>query len=372
MKQQLRILFAGTADFSAEFLTSLIKSQHQVIGAVTQMDKVQGRGKKIQMTKVKEVALAHNIPVYQFETSLRNPENYTQLTRLDYDLMVVVAFGDILPIELLNYPQYHSINVHPSLLPWGRGASPVQQTIANGDTQTAFCIIKMDATLDTGDILYWEDVKVAPRETSESLFVKLAELGGPILTKVCDNIEYYLANAQPQKTLNVENPKKAYTRKIKKNMGCIKRSHNAVSLDRKLRAYTPWPGLFFAHPDVQAQDIKVINAQGINLVDFASLSLSNLQSTSEFTNFLTNYNHTLAELSAQALAEWETFVGSIVATSKNQVFLACAQGTLLAIDSIQLPGKKATDIASIMNGYPNLLSLGRFIIPPTPSKISYT
>lgn len=366
MNQPLRILFAGTADFSAEFLTALINSQHQVIGAVTQMDKVQGRGKKIQMTKVKEIALAHDIPVYQFETSLRNPENYTQLTQLDYDLMVVVAFGDILPIELLNHPKYHSINVHPSLLPWGRGASPVQQTIANGDAQTAFCIIKMDATLDTGDILYWEDVVVDPRETSESLFVKLATLGGPILTKVCDNIEHYLVNAQPQAELNVENPKKAYTRKIKKSMGCIKRIHNAFTLDRKLRAYTPWPGLFFAHPDADAQDIKVISAQGMTLADFAGLTLGNLQTSSEFSTFTANYG--TQELSEAAQTVWNELVGSVVAISKKQIFLACAQGTLLAIDSIQLPGKKATDIASIMNGYPNLLTLGKFIIPETPAK----
>lgn len=154
----LKILFAGTADFSASFLSSILTSKHQVIGVVTQEDKVVGRGKKVQMTKVKEIALAHNIPVFQFATSLRHPENYQQLTSLDYDIMVVVAFGDILPIELLEHPKYHSINVHPSLLPYGRGASPVQNTTAKGDNKTAFCIIKMDATLDTGDILLWQDV----------------------------------------------------------------------------------------------------------------------------------------------------------------------------------------------------------------------
>lgn len=153
MTKPLKVLFAGTADFSATFLHPIIDSHHQVVAVVTQMDKVSGRGKKVQMTKVKEIALAHDIPVYQFATSLRNPENYQELLKLDFDIMVVVAFGDILPIELLDHPKYKSINVHPSLLPFGRGASPVQNTIAKGDDKTAFCIIKMDATLDTGDIL---------------------------------------------------------------------------------------------------------------------------------------------------------------------------------------------------------------------------
>ncbi|RIY32932.1 methionyl-tRNA formyltransferase [Psittacicella hinzii] len=333
----LKVLFAGTADFSATFLEPIIQSEHQVIGVVTQPDKVSGRGKKVQMTKVKEIAVAHDIPVYQFNSSLRHPENYQELLKLDFDIMVVVAFGDILPIELIDFPKYKSINVHPSLLPFGRGASPVQNTIASGDQTTAFCIIKMDATLDTGDILYREEVDIAPKETSETLFAKLSQMGGPILIKVLDNIEQYLANAKPQDPLNVPEPKKTYTRKIKKEYGRLDPELEAIVLERKLRAYTPWPGLFFAHPEQENQDIKVIEAQA-----FTSLEeVKQLHATNNKFDLVASQTP-----------------GTIVAQTDKAVYLLCANNTVLEITSLQLPGKKPTDLKSLRNGYPNLLALG--------------
>ncbi|RIY33318.1 methionyl-tRNA formyltransferase [Psittacicella melopsittaci] len=332
----LKVLFAGTADFSASFLEPILNSHHQVIGVVTQPDKVSGRGKKVQMTKVKELAVARDIPVYQFTSSLRHPENYQELLKLDFDIMVVVAFGDILPIELIDFPRYKSINVHPSLLPFGRGASPVQNTIANGDTSTAFCIIKMDATLDTGDILYREEVAVDAKETSETLFAKLSQMGGPILIKVLDNIQHYLDNAKPQDPLNVPEPKKTYTRKIKKESGRFDPNQEAITQERKLRAYTPWPGLFFAHPEQENQDIKIVQAQAV-----------------------TNLDEVKANSKYEELASAQ--VGTISLQTDKAIYVRCANDSYLEITQVQLPGKKPTDIKSLRNGYPNLLALGKQI-----------
>ncbi|RIY37843.1 methionyl-tRNA formyltransferase [Psittacicella gerlachiana] len=340
----LKVLFAGTADFSATFLEPILNSQHQVIGVVTQPDKVSGRGKKVQMTKVKELAVAHNIPVYQFTSSLRHPENYQELLKLDFDIMVVVAFGDILPLELIDYPKYKSINVHPSLLPFGRGASPVQNTIAQGDNTTAFCIIKMDETLDTGDILYREEVQVDAKETSLTLFNKLSAMGGPILNKVLDNIEYYLAQAKPQDPLNVPEPKKTYTRKIKKEYGRFNPELEAIVLERKLRAYTPWPGLFFTHPEQPEQDIKIIEAQALDFTSFNNLVQSNPKL--EFLDYKALQDLTTDE------------IGKIIASTDKAIYVLCADNSLLEISSIQLPGKKPMDIKSLKNGYPKLLTLG--------------
>ncbi|MFC6275940.1 methionyl-tRNA formyltransferase [Psittacicella hinzii] len=349
MTQPLKVLFAGTADFSATFLTPIIASQHQVIGVVTQPDKVSGRGKKVQMTKVKEIAVEHNIPVYQFESSLRHPENYQQLLKLDFDILVVVAFGDILPLELIDFPKYKSINVHPSLLPYGRGASPVQTTIANGDEKTAFCIIKMDETLDTGDILYWQDVEVAAKETSESLFAKLSALGGPILIKVLDDIPTYLANAQPQAPLNVAEPKKTYTRKIKKTAGKFNPELTALTLERKLRAYTPWPGLYFAYPEKDEQDIKVIECNAY--ANWQSV-VATYEQKGQLNRLQVRANASLRQ--ANLGAE----LGMIIAQSSKHLYVLCADDSILEISAVQLPGKKPMDIKSLRNGYPQLLVPG--------------
>lgn len=346
-QNSLKILFAGTADFSATFLTPIIESQHQVVAVVTQPDKVSGRGKKIQMTKVKEIALQHDIPVYQFTTSLRNPENYQELLKLDFDIMVVVAFGDILPVELLDYPKYRSINVHPSLLPFGRGASPVQNSVLNGDSKTAFCIINMEKTLDTGDILYWQDVDLDAKETSETLFAKLSTLGGPILTKVLDNIEYYRAHAKPQAPLDVAEPKKTYTRKIKKESGRFNPELTALDNERKLRAYTPWPGLFFSHPE-KVEDIKIIACNAYNNHQDLNTALGN---KAQQLQVLADLKNNTQELK----------LGTIVAESPEAFYLLCAEQSLLEITKVQLAGKNPVDIKNLRNGYSELLRLGQQI-----------
>lgn len=358
----LKVLFAGTADFSATFLQPILDSHHQVVAVVTQIDKVAGRGKKLQMTKVKQLALEHDVPVYQFETSLRNPENYTKLFDLDFDILVVVAFGDILPIELLDHAKYKSINVHPSLLPFGRGASPVQNTIAKGDSNTAFCIIKMDATLDTGDILVWKDVNVDRFETSQTLFNKLSVLGGPVLIDVLDNIEHYLANAQAQKPLNIENPKKAYTRKIKKEHGLFKPSLKAITLERKLRAYTPWPGLYYQHPEDAKQDIKIIDALAYDSLE--DLLINNKVAGLTLMPELSSILNQEQLQDSKVLDFMSNHQGTIIASSKKSIYIACGQATVLEIKSIQLPGKKPTDIASIKNGYPQLVQVGNKLMHP--------
>lgn len=399
----LKILFAGTADFSAVFLQALLQTEHQIVAAVTQEDKVVGRGKKVQMTQVKEIALANQIPVYQFASSLRHPENYqVLLNELEWDLMVVVAFGDILPVELLHAAKYKAINVHPSLLPYGRGASPVQNTVAKGDKHTAFCIIKMEAGLDTGDILYWQHVPVDAKETTSSLFAKLSLVGAPVLKDVVNHIEYYLDQARPQDEFPAGvDPKKTYTKKIFKSYGLIRANFTANLFERRLRAYTPGPGIFFSHPNPQqAQDgaiVKVHQADAAaNLEEFFGMLQSckkplQLADFSELPAPVENYFALLqnqaypptgesfnAELRQQVQAQASQFAqanpdflaqvgqglqGCVIATAKSAFYVLLNKGTVLEVKNLQLPGKNPVDIASFRNGNKDLFLLGDLVAP---------
>ena len=171
--EKLRIIFAGTPDFAATHLQALLDSHHDVIAVYTQPDKPAGRGKKLQASPVKQLAEKHNLPVYQ-PKSLRKAEAQAELEALNADVMVVVAYGLILPEAVLNAPKYGCLNVHGSLLPRWRGAAPIQRAIWAGDSETGITIMQMDIGLDTGDMLYKVSTQILPTETSASLYQKLA------------------------------------------------------------------------------------------------------------------------------------------------------------------------------------------------------
>ena len=183
----LNIIFAGTPDFAAQHLQALLDSEHHVIAVYTQPDKPAGRGKKLQASPVKQLAEQHQIPVYQ-PKSLRKEEAQAELKALNADVMVVVAYGLILPQSVLEAPKYGCLNVHGSILPRWRGAAPIQRAIWAGDQQTGVTIMQMGVGLDTGDMLHKVMTPILPTETSASLYAKLAELAPPALLEVLNGL----------------------------------------------------------------------------------------------------------------------------------------------------------------------------------------
>lgn len=238
MTRKLRIVFMGTPDFACPTLEALAESEHEVCGVFTQADKAVGRGQKIQMPPVKEIAIKYDIPVYQPD-SLKNAEVETLLQQLQPDLIIVIAYGKILPEWILNLPKYGCINLHASILPKYRGAAPIQWSILNGDDKTGITIMQMDKGMDTGDILDIIETDIMPNETSGELFERLAKMGG-------DNILEVLEKLQDGKLIPIkQNENEAsYTQKITKDMGLINWNQKCENINNHIRGYSPWPGSF--------------------------------------------------------------------------------------------------------------------------------
>lgn len=231
------VVFMGTPDFAVPALRQLI-AHHQVIGVVTQPDRPAGRSRQMQMSPVKQVALAADIPVFQPER-LRRPEGIEELRRWSADVFVVAAFGQILPQAVLDMPPHGAINIHASLLPRWRGAAPIQAAIRAGDAESGITIMQMDAGLDTGAILAQRSIPIASDDTGQTLHDKLAALGGNLLI---DTLPAYLdGTIQPQPqgdSLATIAPR------IQKDEGRIDWTQDAAAIERTVRAFTPWPGTF--------------------------------------------------------------------------------------------------------------------------------
>ena len=248
------IVFMGTPDFSVPILQQLI-DQYTVIGVVTQPDRPAGRKQQIHMSPIKQLALAHNIPVLQPE-KLRRAEAIEELKQWQSDLYVVAAFGQILPQVVLDIPKYGSINVHASLLPRWRGAAPIQAAIRAGDSETGVTIMKMDAGLDTGPMLKMRAIPIASDETGESLHDKLSVMGANLLI---ETLPAYLnggiiPQAQPDNGTT-------YAPQVKKEEGNIDWLQDAQVIVRLIRAFTPWPGTFSFF---KGQQLKILSGQAIN------------------------------------------------------------------------------------------------------------
>ena len=198
MEINMRVVFMGTPDFAVPTLQVLLDSRHDVVGVVTQPDRPKGRSGKLQPSPVKEKAMEAGVLVLQPE-KVKDPAFFPELEALQPDVIVVVAFGQILPETVLNLPEYGCMNVHASLLPKLRGAAPIQWSVIDGDSESGVTIMQMDKGLDTGDILLVEKYRLAPKETGGSLFDKLSELGGPLLLKALDLAEKGELSPVPQK-----------------------------------------------------------------------------------------------------------------------------------------------------------------------------
>lgn len=235
----MRIVFMGTPDFAVETLEEIIGAGHEVVAVVTQPDKPQKRSKEPKMSPVKECALKHNLPVLQPEKVKNNAEFYEEMKNLKPDVSVVIAYGQILPKEILEVPKYGCINVHASLLPAYRGAAPIQWAVIDGLEVTGVTTMQMDVGLDTGDIIMQKEVVVDKKETGESLFNKISFEGAKLLVKTLEAVENNTATRTPQ-----DNSKSNYAKMLSKETGKIDFNQSAVVIERLVRGVNPWPSAF--------------------------------------------------------------------------------------------------------------------------------
>ena len=257
----MKIVFAGTPEFAASALAALLNTEHDIVAVYTQPDRKAGRGQKLTASAVKQLALQHDLPVYQplhFKSSTEEGLAAQQeLAALNADVMVVAAYGLILPQVVLDTPKYGCLNIHGSLLPRWRGAAPIQRAIATGDTETGVTIMKMAAGLDTGDMMYKTLCPITAEDTSASLHDKLAEQGAKAIVEVLaseQKLQDYLAAREVQdEALTV------YAHKLSKAEAQIDWSQSAVAIDRNIRAFNPWPVAFIPLDD--SQNLRVWGSQ---------------------------------------------------------------------------------------------------------------
>ena len=251
MSAPLKIIFAGTPDFAARHLDALLASEHQVVGVFTQPDRPAGRGNKLTPGPVKVLAQAHNVPVFQ-PKSLKPEENQQLVADLHADIMVVVAYGLILPKAVLDMPRLGCINVHGSLLPRWRGAAPIQRSLWAGDSETGVTIMQMDVGLDTGDMLHKLSCPITAEDTSASLYDKLAQLGPQGMLLTLEMLANDSATPEVQDETQV-----SYAEKLSKEEARLDWSLSAAQLERCIRAFNPWPVSYFTVDD---QPVKVWQA----------------------------------------------------------------------------------------------------------------
>lgn len=234
----MKILFMGTPDIAASILSKIIEAEHEVIAVITQPDKEKGRGKELSFPPVKELALKENLTVYQ-PKKVREPEFVQKVKDMAPEVIVVAAFGQLLPKDLLDIPPYGCINVHASLLPKYRGAAPIQYAIINGEKETGITIMHMDVQLDTGDMILQGKIPISEDETGGSLHDKLAVLGGDLLIEALEKIKNGTAERIPQ-----EDEHATLVRTISKEMGNIDFTMPAIQIERLIRGLNPWPSAF--------------------------------------------------------------------------------------------------------------------------------
>ncbi len=312
MTTPLKVIFAGTPDFAAKHLSALLDSEHEVIAVYTQPDRPAGRGKKLTASPVKVLAEENAIPVYQPQ-SLKAEDAQKELAALNADLMVVVAYGLLLPTAVLNAPRLGCINVHGSILPKWRGAAPIQRSIWAGDAETGVTIMQMDEGLDTGDMLHIATLPIANDDTSATMYEKLAALGPKALVDVVNDFESYTPTKQ-------DDTQATYAKKLSKEEALINWSDDAKQIERNIRAFNPWP---VAWMQVEDQNVKVWSA------DVVTLDRNVKPST-------------------------------VISADKAGITIATGRDAL-RITSLQIPGKKALPAADVINARQSWFEVGRCI-----------
>lgn len=308
----LRLVFAGTPEFAALHLRSLLDSGHELAAVYTQPDRPAGRGKKLGPSPVKSLAEAGGLPVLQ-PASLRDESAQRELAALEADVLLVVAYGLILPQAVLDIPRYGCINVHASLLPRWRGAAPIQRAIQAGDEETGITVMQMDAGLDTGAMLARAPVAIADDMSAGQLHDALAAVGAPLLTKVLDSLDAHLAAAEKQ-----DDKLATYAHKIEKSEAEIAWGVDAASIDRQIRAFNPFPGCWTL---IDGQRLKIWQGE---------------------------------------TAEGTGKPGEILSADETGLLVACGEGAL-RISRLQLPGGKAMPTPELLRSRVELLAAGRLL-----------
>lgn len=300
----MRIIFMGTPDFSVGTLEALVEAGHEVCLVVTQPDKPKGRGKEMQYTPVKEAALKHGIEVYQ-PRRIREAECVEKLRQYNADIMVVIAFGQIIPKEILEMVPYGCVNVHASLLPKYRGAAPIQWSIIDGEVVTGVTTMQMDEGLDTGDMLLKTEVPITEEETGESLHDKLAKAGAALCVETLAKLQE--GSIIPEK--QGESPT-AYAKMLDKKLGNIDWTKSAVEIERLVRGLNSWPSAY------TYWNKKVVKIWKASVTD----ENSNEQA------------------------------GTVVKVEKDGFYVQTGNG-LLKVLELQIPGKKRMDAGAFLRGY---------------------
>ncbi|KAF1018961.1 MAG: Methionyl-tRNA formyltransferase [Acinetobacter bereziniae] len=310
----MKIIFAGTPEFAASALAALIQTDHEIVAVYTQPDRKSGRGQKLTASAVKQLALENNLPVYQplhFKASTEEGLAAQQaLAALGADVMVVAAYGLILPQSILDTPKYGCLNIHGSLLPRWRGAAPIQRAIATGDTETGVTIMKMAAGLDTGDMIYKTLCPITAEDTSASLYEKLAIQGAEAICAVLaseQKLQQYLEDREVQ-----DEQFTVYAHKLSKAEAQIDWTKSAIELDRNIRAFNPWPVAFT--PLDETNNLRVWNSQLSNII-------------------------------AKGQA-----IGTVIEMDKQGVHVVCGEG-VICLTSLQWPGGKAVNPLQIIQGH---------------------
>ncbi|MCO8162385.1 methionyl-tRNA formyltransferase [Pseudomonas sp. 21LCFQ010] len=300
MTEPLRIVFAGTPEFAAEHLKALLDSPYQIVAVYTQPDRPAGRGQKLMPSPVKQLAQQHNVPVLQPPT-LRDAQAQAELAALQPDLMVVVAYGLILPQVVLDIPRLGCINSHASLLPRWRGAAPIQRAVQAGDAESGVTVMRMEAGLDTGPMLLKSVTPISADDTGGGLHDRLAELGPPAVLQAIAGL------ADGSLTGEVQDDSLAtYAHKLNKDEARLDWSRPAIELERLIRAFNPWP---ICHSTLAGEALKVL---------------------------------------AASLADGSGVPGTILDASKDGLLVACGEQAL-RLTRLQLPGGKALNFADLFN-----------------------
>lgn len=300
----MRVIFMGTPDFAVGTLEAIIKAGHEVVLTVTQPDKPKGRGKSMQEPAVKVCALAHGLEVFQ-PVKIREKNAVDYLRTFQPDIIIVAAFGQILPKEIIDLPKYGCVNVHASLLPKYRGAAPIQWAVINGDAYSGVTTMRMDVGLDTGDMILKREVKLAEDETGGSLFERLAMIGAELCVETMAAIEagtaVYTRQAQAQAT---------HVGMIAKHMGNINWKQSAVEIERLIRGLNPWPS---AYCSLEGKTLKIWSAQ----VEAENTKMQ---------------------------------PGTVCFVDKKNLKIQTGEG-ILALKEVQLEGKKRMDVESFLRGF---------------------
>ncbi len=301
----MRVIFMGTPDFSVGILEAIVEAGHEVVLTVTQPDKPKGRGNAVQFPPVKEAALKHDIEVYQ-PKRVREPECVAYLQKYEPDIIIVAAFGQILPKEILDMPKYGCVNVHASLLPKYRGAAPIQWAVINGEKISGVTTMRMNEGIDTGDMIEQKEVELAPEETGGSLFDRLAVAGAELCVHTMEEIEAGRAVYTKQ-----EESEATHTGMIKKQFGKIDWTKPAVEIERLIRGLNPWPS---AYTSLNGKTLKIWKA-------------------------------------SVRLGGEKADAGKVVLVTKKEIGVQTGEG-ILVLEEIQMEGKKRMEADAFLRGFP--------------------